>query len=85
MGEDGSVPLVEPTSAPSLQPWLREILRCPVCRGVLRDGAAPDNPDGPDDVARSELHCAVCRLAYRVDDAVPVLLADQARPLQAQE
>jgi uncharacterized protein YbaR (Trm112 family) len=63
MGQDGPVTTIEP--------WLREILRCPSCGGVLKDGA--DQAGGP------ELHCTVCRLAYRVDDGIPVLLVDDAR------
>lgn len=58
----------------ALEPWLREILRCPVCRSELADGTGPDG--GP------ELVCTNhdCALAYRVDDGVPVLLVDEARP-----
>lgn len=55
-----------------LEPWLREILRCPQCRSELRDATGPTGP---------ELVCvsAECGLAYRVDDGVPVLLVDEAR------
>jgi len=65
MGEDGSV-----TSQP-IEPWLREILRCPSCGAPLRDGA--DASGAP------ELHCTGCQLAYRVDGGIPVLLIDEAR------
>ncbi len=57
--------------------WLREILRCPVCHGELVDGKAPDGTD--------ELQCAGdCeqpgqRRGYRIDDGIPVMLADEAR------
>ncbi len=56
----------------TIEPWLREILRCPQCHAELRDA---DGADGP------ELVCtgAECGLAYRVDDGVPVLLVDEAR------
>lgn len=59
-----------PTS--SIEPWLREILRCPACRGELRDEVGPTGP---------ELVCtdAACGLAYRIDDGVAVLLVDEAR------
>ncbi len=57
-----------------MEPWLREILRCPSCGGLLRDGAGPEG--GP------ELHCSTCSLAYRIDDGIPVLLVDEARPRQ---
>ena len=62
------------TDAPPIEPWLREILRCPQCRSVLADGSGPGGP---------ELHCtsAQCRLAYRIDDGIPVLLVDESRVL----
>ncbi len=61
-------------AAPRLEPWLREILRCPQCRSTLTDGSGPDGP---------ELHCtnALCRLAFRVEDGIPVLLVDESRSL----
>ena len=65
----------------TIEPWLREILRCPVCRQELVDGT------GPDGVA--ELQCAGdCesagqRRAYRIDGGIPVLLAEEARVFQA--
>lgn len=54
-----------------IEPWLREILRCPNCHAVLIDGEGPEG--GP------ELQCTGCALAYRVDDGIPVLLVDEAR------
>lgn len=54
-----------------MEPWLREILRCPSCHGTLRDGT---NPAG-----EPELACTGCSLAYRIDDGIPVLLIDEAR------
>ena len=58
---------------PAIEPWLREILRCPQCRSELADGTGPEGG--------AELVCtdASCGLAYRVDDGVPVLLVDEAR------
>ncbi|QKE85508.1 Trm112 family protein [Arthrobacter sp. NEB 688] len=55
-----------------LEPWLREILRCPSCRAELRDDTGPTGP---------ELVCTngACGLAYRIDEGVPVLLVDEAR------
>jgi uncharacterized protein YbaR (Trm112 family) len=55
----------------TIEPWLREILRCPACSGVLRDGSGPEGTP--------ELQCTACSLAYRVDDGIPVLLVDEAR------
>ena len=56
----------------AIEPWLRDILRCPVCHGELRDAQGPAYP---------ELQCTneACGRAYRVEDGVPVLLADEAR------
>lgn len=56
----------------TIEPWLREILRCPQCRAELRDETGPAGP---------ELVCtnAQCGLAYRFDDGIPVLLIDEAR------
>lgn len=57
--------------------WLREILRCPVCHQELVDGTSPDGA--------AELQCSGdCeqpgqRRGYRVDDGIPVMLAEEAR------
>ena len=61
----------EAASAP-IEPWLREILRCPACHAELADAQGPGGP---------ELHCTSpeCGLMYRIDDGVPVLLVDEAR------
>jgi hypothetical protein len=60
-------------SESTIEPWLREILRCPACRAELRDETGAQGPElvctGPD-----------CGLAYRVDEGIPVLLVDEARP-----
>jgi len=71
---DTSAPPVPAPTAPQIEPWLREILRCPQCRSTLSDGTGPSGP---------ELHCtnAECRLAYRIDDGIPVLLVDESRSL----
>jgi uncharacterized protein YbaR (Trm112 family) len=55
-----------------IEPWLRDILRCPACRSELVDATGETGP---------ELHCtsADCGLQYRIDDGVPVLLVDEAR------
>lgn len=77
MAEDSGRPGAASPSdlpAPAIEPWLREILRCPQCRSTLSDGFGPDGP---------ELQCtnAQCRRAYRIDDGVPVLLVDESRLL----
>jgi uncharacterized protein YbaR (Trm112 family) len=55
----------------TIDSWLRDILRCPSCGGVLRDAAGPDGDP--------ELQCTGCTLAYRIDEGIPVLLVDEAR------
>jgi uncharacterized protein YbaR (Trm112 family) len=65
------VGMTDPAVEPAIEPWLREILRCPSCGASLRDGAGPTG--GP------ELQCTGCGLAYRVDGGIPVLLIDEAR------
>jgi uncharacterized protein YbaR (Trm112 family) len=66
----------------AIEPWLREILRCPQCKGELTDvtGAAPEATDGsPSPV--TELQCPGCGLGYPIESGVPVLLVDLARRL----
>ena len=50
---------------------LKDILACPRCKGGLefRDEA-------------DEIRCTRCRLSFRVEDGIPVMLLDEARPLQ---
>jgi hypothetical protein len=66
--------MTEKATSPQIEPWLREILRCPACHAELTDAAGP--------TGAPELHCtnaAACGLQYRIDDGVPVLLVDEAR------
>jgi phosphomannomutase len=75
---EGSPPAAAPAAASAppaaIEPWLREILRCPQCRSTLADGSGPEGP---------ELQCtkAECRRAYRIEDGIPVLLVDESRSL----
>ncbi|MHB1846977.1 MAG: Trm112 family protein [Deltaproteobacteria bacterium] len=48
---------------------LLALLVCPKCRGKLVH-----------DAERRELRCGACRLAYRIEDDIPVMLLDEARP-----
>lgn len=54
----------------SLPKDLLEILVCPKCRGDLEYRREPE-----------ALVCHACRLVYRVDDGIPILLIDEATKL----
>ena len=64
--------MAEQTTGAPIEPWLREILRCPACRSELADATGETG---------QELHCTSteCGLQYRIDDGVPVLLVDEGR------
>ncbi len=53
-----------------MDPRLRDILVCPVCKGPLKYRHEAQ-----------ELVCPACRLAYPVRDGIPIMLAAEARPL----
>jgi uncharacterized protein YbaR (Trm112 family) len=53
-----------------LSPELKEILACPKCKGALEFHEEAD-----------QIHCLACRLVYRIEDGIPVMLVDEARPL----
>jgi uncharacterized protein len=53
-----------------LQDWLLDLLRCPRCKGELRYETSPE-----------ALVCPACALRYPVRDGIPVLLLDEAAPL----
>lgn len=55
----------------TLPPELLKILVCPKCRGALEYRTEPSE----------ELVCHACRLAYHVDDGIPIMLVDEATPL----
>ncbi len=57
----------------TIEPWVREILRCPVTGAELVDATGPD---GTLELVSTDPHDP---LAYPVRDGVPVLLADEAR------
>lgn len=54
----------------TVSPELLEILVCPKCKGDLEY-----HPD------RAELVCRACRLAYRIEDDIPIMLIDEAKPV----
>ncbi len=53
-----------------LDPKLLEILACPKCKG-------PVQPDAQ----HTRLVCPTCRVAYRVEDDIPVMLIEEAQAL----
>ncbi|OAN18244.1 hypothetical protein A3K86_04925 [Photobacterium jeanii] len=53
---------------------LLEIVACPVCKGKLNF-----------DKEKNELICKFDRLAYPINDGIPVLLEPEARTLSAEE
>jgi len=55
----------------SLAPELLEILVCPKCKGDL-----DYHQEAPE-----RLECQACKLAYPVDDGIPVMLIDEAKPI----
>jgi len=54
----------------SVAPELLEILVCPKCKGDLEYRADPE-----------ALICNACRLVYAVEDGIPIMLIDEAKPL----
>jgi len=54
----------------SLAPDLLAILVCPKCKGDLEYRTQP----------KEELVCNVCRLIYAVEDDIPIMLIDEAKP-----
>lgn len=58
----------------SIQPWLLDIIVCPVCRSGLREL----------DASRG-LECIACGRVYPVRDGIAVLLAEEATPPTRQE
>jgi uncharacterized protein YbaR (Trm112 family) len=55
-----------------IEPWLLELLVCPKCKGDLRYETDPES-----------LVCERDRLRFEVRDNIPILLIDEAAPLDA--
>jgi len=53
-----------------IAPELLEILACPKCKGDIEL-----------DEKNSVLVCRKCEVFYRIEDGIPVMLIDEARPL----
>ncbi len=60
-----------------MDPWLRRILRCPVGHHELVDDTDPEG--NPVLVCAKACGGPGARRMYRIDDGIPVLLADEAR------
>jgi len=65
-----------------LKQELLDILACPKCKGEVRkeDGAV-ERTDLEYDRENNVLICRSCRLKYRIEDDIPVMLIDEAEPL----
>ena len=50
---------------------LKEILACPKCKGELEFREA-----------EQKIICKTCKLVYRIEDDIPVMLVDEAKPLE---
>ena len=50
---------------------LLEILVCPKCKGDLEHRTS----------GAEALVCHACKLVYRVEDGIPIMLIDEAQPL----
>ncbi|MBI3091852.1 MAG: Trm112 family protein [Candidatus Tectomicrobia bacterium] len=51
---------------------LLDILACPKCKGDLEYRQA-----------ENQLVCHACRLIYEIKDDIPIMLIDEAKPLEA--
>jgi uncharacterized protein len=65
------VPPSAPREPTRVDPRLLEILVCPVTRATLSY-----------DAARQELISRAAKLAYPIRDGVPIMLPEEARPLE---
>ena len=54
----------------ALAPELKEILACPKCKGDLEFREE-----------EGRILCRACKLAYRIEDDIPVMVIDEATPL----
>lgn len=63
-----------PKQALNIDPKLLELLVCPLTKSVLRY-----------DAVRQELISSAARLAYPIRDGIPIMLPDEARPINENE
>ena len=57
----------------SLDPKLLEILACPKCKGDLEYN---------DSKQEHSLTCMTCKLRYRVEDDIPIMLVEEAEKIR---
>lgn len=55
---------------PELSGKLLKVLACPKCKGNLKY-----------EKAKSRLLCKKCRLAYRVEEGIPIMLVEEAEKI----
>ena len=72
MNEKSSAPDASSAKPRDVDPRLLEILVCPVTKGPLRY-----------DAAHNELISEQAGLAYPIREGIPIMLADEARPLDS--
>ncbi|MCZ6660067.1 MAG: Trm112 family protein [bacterium] len=58
----------------SIDKKLLEILACPKCKGEIRLNETEDG-----------LICDACKLLYEIKDGIPIMLIDEAKPLDGGE
>ena len=63
--------LTVPVEATRVDPKLLEILVCPLTKGTLEY-----------DAARQELISRSAKLAYPIRDGIPIMLPEEARPIE---
>ncbi|MCH7768288.1 MAG: Trm112 family protein [Nitrospinae bacterium] len=58
----------------SIDKKLLEILACPKCKGEIRLNETEDG-----------LICDACKLLYEIKEGIPIMLIDEAKPLEGGE
>jgi uncharacterized protein YbaR (Trm112 family) len=71
MGDGEETPAPAPREPKRVDPRLLEMLVCPVTRATLSY-----------DAERQELISRAAKLVYPIRDGVPIMLPDEARPLE---
>lgn len=67
---------------------LLDIIACPVCKGklVLHETAIDDNDEESSQASvKHELICRFDRLAFPIDEGIPVLLESESRAISLEE